>query len=311
MTQLSVSPTQELSKSLVWQRFRRNLTAMMGLIIVVMIGLAIVIGPWLYTVPTDGIDFSQASQPPTWSHPFGTNDLGQDQLARVLVGGRISLAVGLAAMGVAMSLGVLVGAIAGFYGGWIDGLLMRLTDLFLSLPQLPLLLLILYLFQDPVRALGAAIPVVNAGPDIGTFALVTIVIGSLNWMAVARLVRANFLSLKQRAFIRAVKSMGAKSSRIIWFHLLPNTLAPVIVAATLAVGTAIITESTLSFLGLGFPPDIPTWGRMLYDAQNYLASYPHMAIFPGMAIFLTVLSINYIGDGLRDALDPKANIETT
>ena len=296
-----VSPTVQLSSaSLVWQRFCRNITAIMGLTILGIIGLAIVAGPWIYTVPTDGIDFSQASQPPTWTHPFGTNDLGQDQLARVLVGGRISLAVGLAAMMVAMSLGVLVGAIAGFYGGWVDGLLMRGTDLFLSLPQLPLLLLILYLFQDPVRKI--------AGPEIGTFALVTGVIGSLNWMSVARLVRANFLSLKQRDFIRAVKSMGARSSRIIWFHLLPNTLAPVIVAATLAVGTAIITESTLSFLGLGFPPDSPTWGRMLYDAQNYLAAYPHMAIFPGLAIFLTVLSINYIGDGLRDALDPQANV---
>lgn len=293
LTQTTQAPPQLL----IWHRFRRNLTAMIGLILLTLIGLAIIVGPWLYSVPTDGIDFSQASQPPTWDHPFGTNDLGQDQLARILVGGRISLAVGLAAMMVAMSLGVLVGAIAGFYGGWVDSLLMRFTDLFLSLPQLPLLLLILYLFQDPVRAI--------AGPEIGTFALVTGVIGSLNWMAVARLVRANFLSLKQRDFIRAVKSMGARSTRIIWSHLLPNTLAPVIVAATLAVGTAIITESTLSFLGLGFPPDSPTWGRMLFDAQNFLASYPHMAIFPGLAIFLTVLSINYIGDGLRDAIDPQ------
>ncbi|NEQ99577.1 MAG: ABC transporter permease, partial [Cyanothece sp. SIO2G6] len=209
----------------------------------------------------------------------------------------ISLAVGLAAMVVAMSLGVSVGAIAGFYGGWIDGILMRFTDLFLSLPQLPLLLLILYLFRDPVRAI--------AGPELGTFALVTVVIGGLNWMAVARLVRANFLSLRERRFVVAAQSMGASPYRIIWSHLLPNTLAPVIVAATLAVGTAIITESTLSFLGLGFPPDSPTWGRMLYDAQNYLESAPHMAFFPGLAIFLTVLSLNYLGDGLRDALDPN------
>lgn len=296
----SVSTASGPSTLLVWTRFRCNVTAMIGLIILAIMGLAIVAGPLVYRVPTDVIDFAQASQAPTWAHPFGTNDLGQDQLARILFGGRISLAVGLAAMMVAMSLGIVVGATAGFYGGWIDSVLMRLTDLFLSLPQLPLLLLILYLFQDPIRAI--------AGPEIGTFGLVTGVIGSLNWMAVARLVRANFLTLKQRDFVRAVNSMGARSFRIIWFHLLPNTLAPVIVAATLAVGTAIITESTLSFLGLGFPPDSPTWGRMLYDAQNYLASYPHMAIFPGLAIFLTVLSINYIGDGLRDALDPKATL---
>ncbi|MEM9213907.1 MAG: ABC transporter permease [Cyanobacteria bacterium P01_F01_bin.150] len=294
----SITSLQESSRSPIWQRFYRSATAMLGLVILVAIILAIVVGPWIYTVPTNEIDFSQSSQLPTWSHPFGTNDLGQDQLARILAGGRISLAVGLSAMGVAISLGVMVGAISGFYGGWLDGVLMRLTDLFLSLPQLPLLLLILYLFQDPIRSI--------AGPEVGTFALVTGVIGILNWMSVARLVRANFLSLKQRDFIRAVKSMGSSSSRIIWCHLLPNTLAPIIVAATLSVGTAIITESTLSFLGLGFPPDSPTWGRMLYDAQNYFAAYPHMAIFPGLAIFLTVLSINYIGDGLRDAFDPQA-----
>jgi len=280
-----------------WQRFRRDRTALFGLVILTLIITAIIIGPWIYTVPNNFIDFSQASQPPTWDHPFGTNDLGQDQLARVLSGGRISLAVGLAAMTVAMSLGVAVGAIAGFYGGWIDGLLMRVTDLFLSLPQLPLLLLVLYLFRDPVRAI--------AGPELGTFTLVTGVIGGLNWMSVARLVRANFLSLRARRFVVAAQSMGASPRRIIWNHLLPNTLAPVIVAATLSVGTAIITESTLSFLGLGFPPDSPTWGRMLYDAQNYLDSASHMALFPGLVIFLTLLSLNYLGDGLRDALDPN------
>ncbi|NEO34520.1 MAG: ABC transporter permease [Symploca sp. SIO3C6] len=281
-----------------WQRFRRDRTALLGTFILCVITIGGVIGPWVYTEPTNFIDFSQASQAPSLAHPFGTNDLGQDQLARVLAGGRISLAVGMAAMTVAMSLGVLVGAIAGFYGGWIDSLLMRLTDLFLSLPQLPLLLLILYLFNDPVRAL--------AGPEMGIFILVTGIIGGLNWMAVARLVRANFLSLRERGFILAAQSMGAHPQHLIWTHLLPNTLAPVIVAATLSVGTAIITESTLSFLGLGFPPDSPTWGRMLYDAQNYLDSSPHIAFFPGLAIFLTVLSINYIGDGLRDAIDPKA-----
>jgi peptide/nickel transport system permease protein len=254
----------------------------------------------IYTVPIDQIDFSIASQPPSLQHPMGTNDLGQDQLARMLFGGRISLAVGVAAMLVAILLGSVIGAIAGFYAGLFDLLLMRLTDLFLALPQLPVLLLVLYLFREPVGAI--------AGAEAGTFVLVVFVIGILNWMSVARLVRASFLSLREQNFVRAVRAMGARPWRLMWLHLMPNALSPVIVAATLAVGTAILTESTLSFLGLGFPPDIPTWGRMLYDAQNYIETAPHMAIFPGLAIFFTVLSINYIGDGLRDALDPRTAI---
>lgn len=279
-----------------WFRFRRDRTALLGVFALTVIILSVAVGPLVYTAPIDQIDFSQSAQPPSWSHPLGTNDLGQDQLARLLVGGRISLAVGFAAMLVAISLGCMIGAIAGFCGGVLDLLLMRLTDLFLSLPQLPLLLLILYLFREPIGAI--------AGAEVGTFALVVLVIGMLNWMSVARLVRASFLSLRERTFIRAARALGAHPRRLIWVHLLPNALNPVIVAATLAVGTAILTESTLSFLGLGFPPDIPTWGRMLYDAQNYIETAPHMSLFPGLAIFLTVLSINFIGDGLRDALDP-------
>ena len=186
-----------------------------------------------------------------------------------------------------------------FYGGIIDSLLMRLTDLFISLPQLPVLLLVIYLFRESIKQI--------AGPETGIFLLIIIVVGGLNWMSVARLVRASFLTTKERDFITAAKAIGASSKRLIWVHILPNVLSPVIVAATLAVGTAIITESTLSFLGLGFPPDVPTWGRMLYDAQNYLETAPYLALFPGLAIFLTVLSINAVGDGLRDALDPQSH----
>ncbi len=177
---------------------------------------------------------------------------------------------------------------------------MRFTDLFLSLPQLPLLLLVVYLFRDSMKAL--------AGPDNGIFLLIVMVIGGLNWMSVARLVRANFLQLREREFVIAAQALGAKPIRLIWIYIFPNVVGIQIVAATLAVGNAIIVESTLSFLGLGFPPDVPTWGRMLFDAQNYLTSAPHMALFPGLAIFLTVLCINYIGDGLRDALDPKTQV---
>jgi len=174
---------------------------------------------------------------------------------------------------------------------------MRITDLFLSLPILPLLLVIIYLFRDSLRA--------AFGPELGIFLMIVGVIGVLTWMPVARLVRASFLSLKQKEFVEAARSIGARDRRIIVRHILPNVLSPVLVAATIGVGGAILTESTLSFLGLGFPPDVPTWGRILFDARNYLDIAPHWAIFPGLCIFLTVLSINFIGDGLTDALNPR------
>lgn len=280
-----------------WQQFYQDKMAIMGMAILSVIVIGVIFGPLFYSTSIDKIDFAKSAAPPSWQHPLGTNSLGQDQLARILVGGRISLTVGVTAMLVAIFLGTFIGATAGFFGGIIDSLLMRLTDLFLSLPQLPLLLLLVYLFRDAMRAI--------AGPTWGIFILIVLVIGGLNWMSVARLVRANFLKLREMEFVSAAKSLGATPSRIILIHILPNVLGVIIVAATLTVGNAIITESTLSFLGLGFPPDVPTWGRMLFDAKDYLNQSPHIAIFPGLVIFLTVLSINYIGDGLRDAFDPK------
>jgi peptide/nickel transport system permease protein len=215
----------------------------------------------------------------------------------MLYGGRISLAVGITSMLIAISLGVVVGATAGHLGGPVDHTLMRITDLFLSLPGLPLLLLIVYLFRNAIRNVF--------GPEAGVFILIVVVIGGLRWMPVARLVRAQFLSLREKEFVEAARSLGAPTLRQVWRHILPNAMGPVIVAATIDVAAAIIAESSLSFLGLGFPPDIPTWGRILYDAKDNLDFAPHWALFPGTAIFLTVLSINYIGDGLRDALDPR------
>ena len=279
------------------RRFCQDKMAILGIIVLLFIILSIVFLPFIYTASPDAIDFNQVSLPPSFDHPFGTNDLGQDQLARVLLGGKVSLSVGVTSMVVAIILGTSIGAIAGFYGGIIDAILMRITDIFLALPQLPVLLLVVYLFRDSIKAI--------AGVNNGIFILVVLVIGGLNWMSVARLVRASFLTVREQDFILAAKAIGARPRRIIWLHILPNVLSVVIVAATLAVGTAIITESTLSFLGLGFPPDVPTWGQMLFYAKDYLQQSPHMAIFPGLAIFLTVLSINYVGDGLRDALDPK------
>ncbi|MBI3108352.1 MAG: ABC transporter permease [Candidatus Rokubacteria bacterium] len=280
-----------------WRRFRRHRLAMVGSVVLGAMVLAVLAGPLVYTVPINEIDFKAKLKVPSASHPLGTDDLGQDLLARMLYGGRISLAVGVAAMLIAISVGTAIGAAAGQAGGMADNALMRLTDLFLSLPQLPLLLLIVYLFRDTLRK--------AFGPELGIFILIVAVIGGLRWMPVARLVRAQFLTLREKEFVEAARGLGAPPLRQVVRHILPNAIGPVIVAGTIDVATAIIAESTLSFLGLGFPPDIPTWGRILYDAKDNLDFAPHWAIFPGTAIFLTVLSINFIGDGLRDALDPR------
>jgi peptide/nickel transport system permease protein len=280
-----------------WRRFRRHRLAVASLAILFAIIAAILVGPLLWRVPINEIDFTARLEGSSWRHPFGTDDLGQDLLARILYGGRISLAVGIAAMVVAIVVGTVVGAIAGMSRGWVGSALMWLADLFLSLPQLPLLLLVIYLFRDALKALF--------GPEGGVFILIVVVIGSLRWMPVARLVRAQFLSLREKEFVEAARALGATKLRQVVRHILPNALGPVIVAGTIDVAAAIIAESTLSFLGLGFPPDIPTWGRVLYDAKDYLDIAPHWALFPGSAIFLAVLTINFIGDGLRDALDPR------
>jgi peptide/nickel transport system permease protein len=290
--------TRPLSPGLeAWRRFRRHRLAVASGIVLLLIVAAITLGPLLWRVPINEIDFTAKLQGPSWSHPFGTDDLGQDLLARLLYGGRISLAVGLAAMAVAIVVGVLVGALAGMASGSVDAALMWLTDLFLSLPQLPLLLLVIYLFRDTLKAIF--------GPEGGVFVMIVVVIGGLRWMPVARLVRAQILSIREKEFVEAARALGASKLRQVVRHILPNALGPVIVAGTIDVAAAIIAESTLSFLGLGFPPDIPTWGRVLFDAKDYLDIAPHWALFPGAAIFLAVLSINFIGDGLRDALDPR------
>ncbi len=279
-----------------WYTFTRDRLAVVGMGITVVIVVAVIVGPYLWTQSKDALDYSIALQGPTLAHPFGTDDLGRDMLARVLFGGRISIAVGLTAILIAMTLGTTVGALSGYFGK-LDNPLMRITDLFLSLPVLPLLLVLIYLFRDPLQR--------GLGEVAGIFVLIVGVIGVLNWMSVARLVRASFLSLKQKEFVEAARCVGDGDLRIIVRHLLPNALSPVLVAATIGVGGAILTESTLSFLGLGFPSDVPTWGRLLYDSQNYLDIAPFLSLFPGLAIFLIVLSINYVGDGLRDALDPR------
>ena len=280
-----------------WRRFLRHRLAAVSAVILLLLALAILIGPFIWRVPINDIDFTARLSGPSWQHPFGTDDLGQDLLARMLYGGRISLAVGFAAMSVGLVAGTIIGSIAGMSRGVVDAALMWFTDMFLSLPQLPLLLLLIYLFRDSLKSL--------LGPQGGIFILIVLVIGGFRWMTVARLVRAQFLSLREKEFVEAARALGASNLRLVVRHILPNALGPVIVAGTIDVAAAIIAESTLSFLGLGFPPDTPTWGRLLYDAKDYLDIAPHWALFAGGAIFLAVIAINFIGDGLRDAFDPR------
>jgi peptide/nickel transport system permease protein len=289
---IPASPTAELRGAPA-----RHRLAYASLFVLLVLVLAVFFGPLLWKVPINDIDFSAQLKGPSLNHPFGTDDLGQDLLARMLYGGRISLAVGLAAMTMAIVVGVLVGAVAGSSGGRVDAALMWLTDLFLSLPQLPLLLLIIYLFRDSLKSV--------LGPEGGVFVLIVAVIGGFRWMPVARLVRAQFFSLREKEFVEAARALGASKTRTVVRHILPNSLGPVIVAGTIDIAAAIIAESTLSFLGLGFPPDIPTWGRILFDSKDHLDIAAHWALFPGAAIFMTVLTINFVGDGLRDALDPR------
>jgi peptide/nickel transport system permease protein len=281
-----------------WRRFRRHKLAVIGAFVYLAMVLLTVTGPLIWRTPINDIDFA-ASNTFSRAHPLGTDDLGRDTLARVLWGGRVSIAVGLCAMLVAITIGVVVGALAGFFGGWIDIVLSRIIEVFLSVPQLPLLLLVIYLYRNVLVA--------AFGPEMGIFIMIVAVIGGLNWMPTARLVRAGFVTQREREYVEAARCLGAGSGRIIK-HILPNVLSPIIVAGTLSVGASMIAESTLSFLGLGFPPDVPTWGRLLFDAQNFMTIAPATAIIPGTMIFLAVLSINFVGDGLRDALDPRRTL---
>jgi peptide/nickel transport system permease protein len=258
--------------------------------------LFVFLGPYVYTVDPKHIDILAANAPPSAEHPFGTDDLGRDMLARCIYGGRISLTVGFTAMLIAMFLGTTVGLVAGYFKR-LDNLLMRFTDLMLTLPALPILLVAAALFRDPLRA--------AFGLEAGAFIMIVTVIGVLGWMSTSRLVRGSVLSVKQKEFVEAAVNVGVQSNNILVRHILPNVVGVIIVSATLAVAAAVLTESTLSFLGVGFPPDVPTWGSLLYAGRNFMTQFPWVVIFPGVLISLTILSINFMGDGLRDALDPR------
>ena len=280
----------------VWLAFRKHTGALVGVGVFTFIVLAVLVGPFLHGIDPQFLDIQARNAPVSWAHPLGTDNLGRDMLAQMLAGGRISLAVGFTAMLLSLVLGTGVGVLAGYFKR-LDGLLMRSTDLFLALPLLPLLLVIIMLFRDTLRA--------ALGPETGIFLLIVFVIGITSWMQTARIVRGEVLAIKEREFVTAARSIGTRERRIVARHMLPNVMSPIMVSATLGIANAIITESALSFLGLGFPPDFPTWGRLLFDGANFISITPARVIWPGLAISLTVLSVNYIGDGLRDALDPR------
>ena len=280
----------------VWDQFKTHRGALIGSIVFVIIVFGVIAGPFLWTIDATYIDIRARNSGPSLAHPLGTDQLGRDMLARMIAGGKVSISVGFTAMFLSLVLGTFIGVLAGQFKK-LDGPLMRFTDLFLALPLLPLLLVMVMLFRETLS--------MRFGPETGTFILIVTAIGVTSWMNTARIVRADVLALKELEFVTAARSIGTKPSNIISRHILPNVLSPIMVSATLGIANAIITESALSFLGLGFPPDFPTWGRLLFDAVDYLQQYPERVFWPGLFISLTVLSVNYLGDGLRDALDPR------
>ncbi|MEM6478434.1 MAG: ABC transporter permease [Pseudomonadota bacterium] len=297
----------------VWSQFRRHRGAMISLFILMVIVLGTYLGPLIWRADPQAIPSTldmikqrdarpiyvalwDSSAKVQWENPLGTDNLARDNLARLMSGGQVSIAVGLAAMALSIIFGTLIGVTAGYFKR-LDAPLMRLTDLFLALPLLPLILVASLLFRESLAGIF--------GVEGGTFVLIVTLIGITSWMQTARIVRGDVLALKEREFVLAARSVGTKPGRLIRRHVLPNVLSPIMVSATLGIATAIITESALSFLGFGFPPDFPTWGRLLNDSVNRMVSFPERVVWPGLMISLTVLCVNYIGDGLRDALDPR------
>jgi len=302
ITALPDQATKALSlRDMVWRRFRRHKMAMAGAIMLILLVLYAFGGALFYSEEyANYTDTSIRLQPPSREHPFGTDTVGRDILARTIYGGQISMLIGLSAAAIEVIAGVLIGAIAGYYGGLPDGILMRFTEAMFTIPQLFLLLVMAKFFSNKIPAVQ-----ILGRTFSGSVVVIVAIIGLTSWMYLARIVRADFLSLKEREFIVAANTIGTRNQAIIFRHILPNTMAPIIVAATLGVANAILAEAYISFLGLGVQPPTATWGNMLEGAYNYIGSAPWLWIFPGLLILLTVLSINFLGDGLRDALDPQ------
>lgn len=303
MLEPAPDPDVEFIRVTTWMRFRRHRLAIVGAFVLLALVLGAIFAPLIAPFdPTaiDNVHWHGNPLPPCFlnavqcaHHLLGTDEVGRDLLSRLLYGARISLTVGLFTVIIEVVIGTIVGAIAGYFGGWVDYLLMRLVDVFLSIPLLPLLLV-----------LTGIVAMSSSRASLNFFSIV-LIIGALSWPSVARLVRGAFLSLREREFAEAARAVGNGDLRIIFRHLLPNTVAPVIVQATLDIAGVIITESTLSFLGSGIQPPDASWGNMLANAVINLEQAWWIAVFPGLCIFVTVLAINYMGDGLRDALDPN------
>ncbi len=280
---------------LVRRKFMKRTSSVIALIVLIIIILAVALAPVISKYDPYSYDFSRAKQPPSKEHILGTDELGRDYFARVLYGGRVALQVGIFSVIIQIIVGSIIGGIAGYYGGWIDNVLMRITEVFMSLPFLPLVITI-------SAVVGTSVP-----PEYKMY-LVMVVLGLLSWPGLARIVRGQILSLREQEFILAAKALGIRNSRIILRHLIPNTVGYIVVNATLGVASAILQESALSFLGLGVAPPVPTWGNLIQYARDMynLQHRPWLWIPPGLCIFATVMCINLIGDGLRDAIDPKS-----
>ncbi len=278
-------PQLRTQRSIIWNKFRRHRAAMIAAVVLIALALLVYLAPAIAPYEFDEIDLKNRQEPPSITHYMGTDDLGRDLYTRILYGGRISVTIGIFSALVSTVIGALLGAVAGFYGGRSDNLIMRATDIAIAIPSLPLL-------------------IVLSSYTTATIPMIVLIIGLLSWMSTARVVRGSVQSIKQQEFVAAARMMGLRNSTIILRHIIPNVMGPIIVGATLGVGGAIIIESSLSFLGLGISPPIPTWGNMLQDSQSTMATKPWLTIFPGLAILITVLSINFLGEGLHDALDP-------
>ncbi len=283
----------ESMAAIIWRRFRRHPGAVAGSIVLTILVLGILLVS-LSPYDPEVSDLGHRLQPPSWEHPMGTDALGRDLFTRVLYGGRISLSVGLMVVMITLSIGVSVGSMAGYFGKWVDNILMRITDTALALPSLLVLILLSAILRE------AELPFVERNNVV----TIAVVIGLLAWMTVARLVRASFLTIRELEFVTAARCIGTSNLRIMIRHILPNAIGPIIVESTLGLGWAIMEESGLSFLGFGIQPPTPSWGNLLGNAQEHMTRQPWLAIFPGVMIFLTIISVNYIGDGLRDAFDP-------
>jgi len=287
-----IKPVETMT-ALAWKRFRRHPGAMVGAVILIFMVLTALLAP-LSPYDPEKSDIKNRFQPPSQAHPFGTDGLGRDLMTRTFYGGRVSMTVGVMVVLITSIIGISVGTVAGYYGGWIDNILMRIIDATLSLPSLLFMILLSAILRE------ADFPFIQSS----SFFTIAVVLGILSWPTVARLVRAVFLTLREMDYVKASQALGASDLRTMVVEILPNGFGPIIVQSTLGLGYAIMQESGLSFLGFGIMPPTPSWGNMLNNAQEHLTEYPWLAIFPGLMIFFTIISVNYIGDGLRDALDP-------